>query len=148
MMDNVHDSAPDTENSTAGSVQSHLSTTNSKQRLRLATASGAQNTPLRDQTPLALQHREQSFASGFALLLRHTLFPAPVLALPHPPGGRLVHLRPWSTLCLKWTVFTYCMLSLGIFSVTIYTHSSGDLYRSPLASFEYSSKLSESRSLL
>jgi hypothetical protein len=126
---------PDIKNSTAGSVQSHLSTTNSKQRLR-ATASCSQNIPIRDQTPL--QHREQF--SGFTLFLRRVLFPAPTL--PHAAGNRLLHPRPWSTLCLKWAVCTYCLLSLAIFSVTIYMHSCGGRRRITPGASQYSSNLS------
>lgn len=131
-------SVPDVKkgfDSTAGSVQSHLSTTNSKQRLR-ATASCSQNIPIRDQTPL--QHREKF--SGFTLFLRRVLFPAPIL--PHPTGNRLSHPRPWSTLCLKWALSTYCLLSLAIFSATIYSLFCGA--RRPISPkvYQYPSNLS------
>lgn len=112
-------SVPDISDSTAGSVQSHLSTTNSKQRLR-ATAPCSQNVSMRDQTPL--QHREQF--SDFTLFLRRALFPTSTL--PHPGGNRILISRPWSMVCLKWAICIYCLLSLAIFSATIYMHSRGD----------------------
>lgn len=122
--------------STAASVQSHLSTTNSKKRLR-ATASCSQNILIRDQAPPG-QHREQF--SGFTLFLKRTLFPAPIL--PHSIGNRLSPPRPWTTLCLKWFLFTYCLLSLAIFSTTIYSISCRD--RPPVLQGEpeYSSNFS------
>jgi hypothetical protein len=123
---------PDLFDSTACSVQSHLSTSNSKQRLR-ATASSSQHIRIRDQAPL--QQPEQF--SGFTLFLKRLLFPAPTL--PQTAGSRLVHSRPWSTLCLKWAVCTYCLLSLAIFSVTIYMNSSGDRHRITKGASQYSS---------
>lgn len=135
MSSNGPDLSNDLE-STAGSVQSHLSTTNSKQRLR-AIASCSQNIPIRDQAPL--QHREQF--SGFTRFLRRTLFPAPIL--PHPTGNRLLYPRPWTTLCLKWFLSTYCLLSLAIFSATIYTLSCRDRRRILPEELQYPSNLSQ-----
>jgi hypothetical protein len=138
MESRMSSNGPDTSNdleSTAGSVQSHLSTTNSKQRLR-ATASCSQNIPIRDQAE-TLQHREQF--SGFTRFLRRTLFPAPIL--PHPTGNRLLYHHSWTTPCLKWFLATYCLLSLAIFSVTIYMLSCRDRLGILSEEFKYSSNL-------
>ena len=116
----VHNAVPDFGgfDSTAGSIQSHLSTTNSQQRLR-ATAP-CHNIPKRD--PIPLQNREQF--SSFTLFFRRAFYRAPTL--PQPTGNRSSHSRSWSTLCFKWAVCTYCLLSFVIFSVSIYKHFHGD----------------------
>jgi hypothetical protein len=114
----MDDHEQDVKNCIDSSVQSHLSTTNSQQRLR-ATASTSHDLPLR---PAPLQHREQ--LSGFTLSLRRALFPPSTM--PHPTSTRPSHYRPWSTLCLKWALLTYCTLSLAILSVTIYKNVRGD----------------------
>ena len=124
-------STPDSNtaaDSTAANFQSRISTSNSLQRLRL-TASSAHNLNIHHSgtlPPPFLQDREPF--SRFTLLLRRVLLPAQTL--PYSTVTRPVpHPRPWSTLCIKWVVTTYCLLSVVIFSISIYKHVRSDRYR-------------------
>lgn len=104
--------------STTGGVQSHLSTTNSLQRLRPTAA--YLPSAKRSSTVLAnepMQPRDPPFTS----FLRHTLFPAP--GLPLSISNRRSQTRSWLAVCLRWAALTYCFLSVVIFSVEIYKSS-------------------------
>lgn len=104
--------------STTGGVQSHLSTTNSQQRLRPTVAYlPSVKRPSTASTNEPLRARDLPFTT----LLRQTLFPAPTL--PLSTGNRRSQTRPWSAVCLRWAALIYCFLSVVVFSVEIYNTS-------------------------
>lgn len=104
------------ESIAGGSFQSYLSTTNSQQRLR-ATASYI---PLaKEPTPLTIAL--PTFHQSFSAFLGRSIFPVTGLLLPG--NNRHLHTRCWSNACLKWAAITYCCLSVIIFSVNFYKHT-------------------------
>ncbi|KAJ6499200.1 hypothetical protein C8R45DRAFT_107750 [Mycena sanguinolenta] len=118
-----HRPIPESSSSTisgSGSVQSHLSTANSQQRLRATNAYATLNKEFSkdsssfDSSPIS---PTLSNPATLAHALR-VLFPSPEASVQFPDHSS----RSWKGLAFKWMGLVYCFLSIIFTSTSLYTH--------------------------
>lgn len=106
----------------SASCQTHLSTTNSQQRLRATNSYAAQPT----KQSAALSTTVLSNPNTLATALR-TFFPLDQLQDHHPLP------RSWKGLASRWIALVYCFLSLIFLSIALYKHIClGNTFRNPV----------------
>lgn len=104
----------------SGSIQSHLSTSNSQKRLRV-TLTSAPATPQRQDEAQGSTHpvaTRTSFINRILLRLGTSSVPG----LPGAAHDRQTYPRTWSILFLKWIATVYCLLSCLVLTIDCYKY--------------------------
>ncbi|KAM6502190.1 hypothetical protein JOM56_002167 [Amanita muscaria] len=102
-----------------GSIQSHLSTTNSQQRLRTAPASIVANA---DKPPDELEEQFTTVSTNLANKISAQIGFGITPALPGTGYDRHSFARVWSTLFIKWIAAVYCLLSCIVLTADCYKY--------------------------
>ncbi|KAJ7497396.1 hypothetical protein FB451DRAFT_1120874 [Mycena latifolia] len=124
---------PESSSSTisgSGSFQSHLSTTNSQQRLRATNAYAASTKESSSSTSPVLLNPTTNLSTAFRALFPFSEIQSSIQIPDHHPS-----VRSWKALAFKWMILVYCFLSL-VFTSTIlckYLYRT-DTFRMPVAS--------------
>ncbi|KAJ7703095.1 hypothetical protein B0H17DRAFT_86770 [Mycena rosella] len=105
---------PDSQISGSGSFQSHLSTTNSQQRLRATNTYAALTKESASSTSPVLLNPTTSFNTALRALLPFLDLPASIQIQDHHPPS-----RSWKALAFKWMVLVYCILSFTFTSTVL-----------------------------
>ena len=108
------------------SIQSHMSTANSQQRLRTTPAGSTMVSEKRDRLLDEVQPVVTVAADPInKILLKMGLLTTPILPGAH--YNRQTSARAWSTLLVKWIAAVYCLLSCAVMTIDCYKYLSVSL---------------------
>ncbi|KAF8210379.1 hypothetical protein K438DRAFT_1809577 [Mycena galopus ATCC 62051] len=119
-VNHVNRPLPDSSSSTisgSGSVQSHLSTANSQQRLRATNAYAVLNKESKEASSFSSSPTSPALSHPINLTnaLRRVLFSSPdIVQFPDYSS------RSWKGLAFKWMALVYCFLSIVFTSTSLY----------------------------